>query len=330
MIIKFYETEKINIKKNNIILLYGKNEGLKNQKLEILVSNKKNIFKYEEKEILDNENYFFENTLNKSLFENEKVIIIKRATDKIYKILEEIVKKKINDILIIIDSDNLEKKSKLRSFFEKDKTLICVAFYPDNEQTLLKLTNDFFKKKNISVSQSNVNQIVNKSLGDRKYLLNELEKIENFARNGNRINTENISKIINLTENYSFSELVDNCLVKNKKKILSILNENNFTTEDCIIILRTFLNKAKKILILSKNFEKNKDINLTLSNAKPPIFWKDKEITKQQIYKWKPNSIKILIYKLNEIELDIKKNINNSINIVYDFILEQSSSETNN
>jgi DNA polymerase-3 subunit delta len=112
------------------------------------------------------------------------------------------------------------------------------------------------------------------------------------------------------------------------KKIISILNENNFSNEDCIIITRSFLVKAKKLLILSKTFETNKNIDLTISTAKPPIFWKEKEITKQQIYKWKPKNIKKLIYTLGETELQIKKNINNSINLITDFILNQSSAET--
>ena len=135
--------------------------------------------------------------------------------------------------------------------------------------------------------------------------------------------------MINLNENHSISELIDNCLAKNKKKIISILNENNFSNEDCIIITRSFIVKAKKLLALSKTFETNNNIDFTISSAKPPIFWKEKEITKQQIYKWKPEYIKKLIYSLSEIELQIKKNINNSINVITDFILSQSLSETN-
>ena len=147
--------------------------------------------------------------------------------------------------------------------------------------------------------------------------------------NGKKINTESISKLINLSENHSISELIDNCLAQNKKKIISILNENNFSNEDCIMITRSFMMKAKKLLALSKTFETNKNIDLTISSAKPPIFWKEKEITKQQIYKWKPKNIKQLIYALSETELLIKKNINNSINLITDFILSQSSTEAN-
>ena len=135
-------------------------------------------------------------------------------------------------------------------------------------------------------------------------------------------------KITNLIENHSISELVDNCLAKNNKKIINILNENNFNNEDCILITRSLLNKSKRVLQLVKEFENNKNIELTISSAKPPIFWKEKEITKQQIYKWKSESIKQLIFALSDIELQIKKNINNSINLITDFILHQSSSET--
>ena len=330
MIIKSYEINKINFDQNKLVLLYGKNEGFKNEATNNLIKNKDEVTKYEEKEILENINDFIESILSKSLFESEKIIIIKRVTDKILKIIDEIDSKNIEDIKIILNADNLEKKSKLRSLFEKDKRYVCVPFYPDTDQTLSKLTYNFLKKKNILISQSNINLIVNKCNGDRETLLNELNKIEYFSKNGKKITTENISKLTNLIENHSISELIDNCLVKDKKKIVNILNENNFNNEDCILITRTFLNKAKKILKLSSEFQNNKNIDLTISSAKPPIFWKDKEITKQQIYKWTPENIKQLIYKLSEIELLIKKNINNSINLITDFILYQASSNTNN
>ena len=180
--------------------------------------------------------------LSKSLFEPQKFIIIKRATDKILKIIETLHLKNLEDTTIILNSDNLEKKSKLRSFFEKNKTLVCVPFYPDNDQTLSKLAYNFLRDKKISISSSNINLIVNKCSGDRETLINELQKIEYFSKNGKKINSENISKLINLSENHSISELVDNCLAKNKKKIISILNENNFSNEDCIMIVRSFIN----------------------------------------------------------------------------------------
>jgi len=329
MILKSFEVKKLNLNINHLILFYGKNEGLKSETLDFLIKDKNKISNYEEKEILDNENNFIENISSKSLFDQEKIIIIKRATDKILKIVEILNLKNLEDVTIFINSDNLEKKSKLRSFFEKDKRLVCVPFYPDNDQTLSKLAYNFLRNKKISISSSNINLIVNKCSGDREKLINELEKIENFSKNGKKINSENISKLINLSENHSIAELIDNCLAKNNKKIISILNENNFSNEDCIMITRSFLIKAKKLLVLSKTFEINKNIDLTISSAKPPIFWKEKEITKQQIYKWKPKNIKKLIYALSETELQIKKNINNSINLITDFILSQSSSEAN-
>ena len=329
MILKSFEIKKINKNINNLILFYGNNEGLKNEALDILTKDKNSIFNYEEKEILDNENYFIESILSKSLFEKQKFIVIKRATDKILKIIEILSLKNLEDITIILDSDNLEKKSKLRSHFEKDKKLFCVPFYPDNDQTLSKLAYNFLKVKKISISTSNINLIVNKCNGDREKLVNELQKIEYFTKNGKKIDSESISKLINLNENHSISELIDNCLAKNKKKTIAILNENNFNNEDCIMIVRSFLIKVKKLLVLSTTFETNNNIDLTISSAKPPIFWKEKEITKQQIYKWKPKNIKKLIYILSETELQIKKNINNSINLITDFILNQSTTETN-
>jgi len=330
MILKTYEINKINQKINHLILFYGKNEGLKKEAFNVLIQNKNNISNYEEKEILDNENNFIEAILSKSLFEPQKFIIIKRATDKILKIIEILYLKNLEDTTIILNADNLEKKSKLRSFFEKNKILVCVPFYPDNDQTLSKLAYNFLREKKISISSSNINLIVNKCSGDRETLINELQKIEMFSKNRKQINSENISKLINLSENHNISELVDNCLAQNKRKITSILNENNFNNEDCIMIVRSFLIKSKKLLALSKAFETNKNIDLTISSAKPPVFWKEKEITKQQVLKWNSKNIKELIYLLGETELQLKKNINNSVNLITDFILFQSYSTSNN
>ena len=161
-------------------------------------------------------------------------------------------------------------------------------------------------------------------------MLNELKKIELFSANGKKITTEIISKLSNLTGNHSVSELIDNCLTKNTKKIINILNENNFNNDDCMVILRTMLNKSKRILKLSETYASNKDIELTISTAKPPVFWKEKDIIKQQIYIWKPNNIKNLIYQINQIELLIKKNFNHSLNYLMDFILEKAKKNANN
>ena len=218
MIIKSYETDKINIKNNPFILLYGENEGLKNQIKLKLLKNKEAISNYEESEILNNLDKFFESINSKSFFENEKIIIITRATDKIFKIIFEIVEKNFRDIIIIINSDSLDKKSKLRSLFEKSKKLVCVPFYPDTNETLSKLASKKLRDKNISISPSNISSIVNKCNGDRKILLTELEKIESYVKNGKKINSESLEKLINLIENHSISELIDNCLAKNKKK----------------------------------------------------------------------------------------------------------------
>lgn len=330
MILKSYELKKINIDKNKIILFYGKNEGHKSIEIDKLIKKNYEIFKYDEKELIENQDIVIENILSKSLFQNDKMIIISRATDKLLKIIELINSKNLDDTFIVINASNLEKKSKLRLFFEKEKNLICVPFYDDSEQTLLKIAIDFLKEKKISIGTTNINLIVNRSNGDRQNLLNELKKIESFCLNGNRITTENISKLTNLVENHSISELINVCLVKNKKKTIHILNENNFSQEDSILIIRSLLSKLKKILLLSIEYRKNKNIDLTIASARPPIFWKDKEITKLQLLKWQPEDIKKTIYKLNQVELNAKKNLNDSINYLTDFILDQSTLQVNN
>ena len=312
-------------------LLYGKNEGLKTDCInQILEKNDGKVFNYDEKQIKDEIETFYENILSGSLFESNKIIIINRASDKIFEIIQDLINRNTTNITIIINAGQLETRSKLRSLFEKNKDLVCIPTYPDNNDTLSKLATIFFKKGNIPISQQNINIIVDKCNGDRHNLNNELNKIKNYTLSKKKISSQEILRLINLSENFEISELIDNCLAQNKNKIINILNENNYSTEDSIIILRTFLSKTKRILKLAMELEKNKDINKTINFAKPPIFWKDKEIVKVQLNKWKTEKIRELIKNINDVELKIKKNYNNSILIVTNFILEKSRSEINN
>jgi len=326
VIAKHSEINKINFKKNNIYLFYGKNESLKKEKINLLAKKFENtqLIKYNQNEILDNSNIFFNEILNNSFFDNQKILLVNQATDKIEKIISELLSYSIIDTLIILNAEILEKKSKLRILFEKNNDLICVPFYPDNNETLINIVYSFLKEKKILLSQSDVNLLINRCNNDRGNIENELNKIEMLSET-KKIKPEDIIKIINLYENYEISDLVDNCLAKNHKKTLNIINENNFSSEEVVLIIRIFINKAKKLLYLADNYAANKDLEKTISSSRPPIFWKNKEIIKQQIIKWKSNSIKKLIFDLNNIELQIKKNSLSSINILTNFIIDQSN-----
>ena len=322
MISKIFQLKDDLVEKYNFYLFYGNNEGHKKEILNKFLKNK-NIFQYDEQQILINDNEFVESILNKSLFEEEKIILIKRATDKIIKVIKKVDEKKINQTKIFLISGILEKKSQLRNLFEKEKRFICVPFYPDDEKTLSNFAFEFIKSKKLSISKENVNFVISRSNADRKILLDELKKIEFFAKNGKSLNLENLRKIINLSEDHNVSELADNCLAKNKKKVINIFNENNFTNDDSVLIARTLLNKTKKILVLILNYEKTKSVDQAILSARPPVFWKDKDITKKQILNWNSEKIKVFLFKLNELELSIKKNLNNSLNLISDFILKQ-------
>ena len=323
MIIKAYEYQKIKKLKNNFYLFYGENEGYKKQVIkDIFFDNyKENIQRFDESEILNNFEVFISSQINKSFFDELKLILISRVSEKIIKLIHELLSRNINDITVVINAGTLDKKSKLRTLFEKDKNLICIPFYKDDNRTLMQLANNFFRSNKLTISQEIVNLIVERSSGDRINLNNELNKISLFLLNKEKVNIDDVIKLTNLAENYSISELADNCLSKNIKKINKIFNENVFSVDDCILIVRTLLLKSKRLLEIKKMDNSNLNIEQIISNYKPPIFWKDKEIVKNQASKWSKKETEKLIYRIHDIELMVKKNYYNSLNIVSDFIL---------
>ena len=325
MIIKHYEL-KNNLKgKNNFFLLYGQNSGLIEEVIDkdLKPIFSKNIFKYDESEILSDISAFKEGLFNKSFFENDKLIIINRVSDKILDIIKEIYDKEDENLKVILKSGNLEKKSKLRNFFEKSKNLIIVPFYEDTHQSLLFVAQSFFKENKIKISPQNINYIIENSKGNRINLKNELEKIKNFSQKKLSVELNEIIKLTNLAENYNISELTDQCLAKNRKKTLNILNENNPSPEDNILILKNFLYKLKRLKKLKIELENKKNTDAVISSYKPPIFWKDKDMIKQQLKIWSLPQIKSLINKTNDMELLIKKNFQASNQIINNFILEK-------
>ncbi len=325
MISKSFEFKKININNYNYYLFYGENNGLKNEIIEVYFKTrfKGNYYNYDEDIILKNKNNFFDEILTKSFFEVEKLIIINETTSKIIPIIEEIIEKKIHDIFVILIAGKLEKKSKLRNMFEKNKNTICVPFYLDNYQTLFYKVDSFFKEKKIPISNEITNAIINRSNGDRLHLNNEITKIEYYSKGKKKINLDEILKLVNLVENSDFNDLINACLSKNEKKLKYIINENNFSNEDTIIIIRIILSKVKRLLKIRNAMDINKNIENVLLNFKPPIFWKEKDILKQQISHYSKENLEILIKDLTEIELQIKKNYQNSVNMTLDFILNE-------
>ena len=325
MIIKNYQLEINNISKYNFVLFYGDNEGLKSEKIDyILKTTNYKKFLYNEKEILNDIENFSNSLLTKSFFDDEKIVIIKNATDKILNLLKDLINRKIEKIIIIFDADVLDKKSKLRNFFEKEKNLACIPFYPDDFKNLNFISQNFFRDRKIKVSQETINLIIERSNGSRQHLKNELEKIGLYTANKKKVEFSEIIKLTNLGKNYNISELVETCLVKNQKKVSKIINENNFSNEDTIIIIRTFLLKSKRLLNLSKNIKSNPNLETVISNYKPSIFWKEKEIVKQQLKIWSEKSLGKLINEINNTELLIKKNTDISLNVLLNFIFTNS------
>ena len=323
MIIKSYEINRKKFDKENFFLIYGENEGLKNE----IIRNLEKIFKgsienYDETQIINNNELFYEKMFNQSFFEKEKVIIINRCSDKIFEVIENIIERENSDIKIILNAGVLDKKSKLRNLFEKRRELVIVPTYKDNSITLADIAKRFFNNYKISISQETINLLVNRCNGDRGHLKSELDKILIYIHGKKSINLEEIYKLTNLAENFNINELVDTALSKNSQKTSDIINESNYKSDDGILILRTFLQKAKRLLNLYEKLDENSSLDGLVDNYKPPIFWKDKPIVKKQLENWSKSKIENLIININKTEIFLKKNSSVSLMLVFNFIYE--------
>jgi DNA polymerase III subunit delta len=316
VIIKSYEILKktSNFSNYNLFLLYGENLGLKKDIKESIKKslNEKNsnieVLSFYESDINNNEEIFYNSIFSGSLFSDKKIITIYSVTDKLIKQLEDVADKFPQNIILIIFSDILEKKSKIRSFFEKNKKTLCIPCYLDSERDLQYIAMAEFKKHNIILSREATNLLIDKSNNDRNNLKNEIDKIISFSLNKKKLEIEEIKSIINFTGEYKSDELINECLCGNVIKYKKILSELYSSTINQIFLLRILNNKIQRLLNM-KEVEKNySSLDSLLSSTKPPIFWKEKPIVKLQMNIWKFDELKKIINEISETEILCKKN----------------------
>ncbi len=314
MLIKSYEILKKDLNFLNSFLIYGENTGLKQDivKSVIELKEKKNIkykqFKFEEEEIIKNQNDFFNLIFSGSLFDKKKVIFVNRTTDRLFNLISEISKKDIKDILIFFEADQLEKKSKIRNLFEKDNNLVCIACYQDNNFDLIKIINDEIKQTKIKLSTESINLLIERASGDRNNLRNEVNKLKSFALDKQMVSYDQVKELTNMVGNYQNDYIVNICLNGDKKKLNKILRENNFSFEDFLILLKIFSKKIHRLLKIKIFNRLEKNLDQIFNQIRPPIFWKEKEDVKKQVRLWNEKKLNLIIKKINEIELNCKKN----------------------
>ena len=327
MLIKSYEISKKNLNSLNSFLVYGENIGLKQDVIKSLIELKEKkekttykIFEFEESEIIKDQNIFFNLIFSGSLFDNKKAIFINRATDKLFDLINEVTQKNPQDILLFCKADQLEKKSKIRNLFEKDKNLVCVACYKDNNFSLIQIVNEEIRQNQIKLSGESINLLIERANGDRNNLRNEIDKLKSFALNKKTISYEQLRELTNMVGNYQNDNIVNICLNGDKRKLNKALNENNFLLEDFFILLKLFSKKIHRLLKIKILNRSEKNIDQIFSQIRPPIFWKEKEDIKKQIGLWNEKKLNIIIKKINQIELECKKHHESAVNITLDFL----------
>jgi len=323
MIVKSFHLSNVNVYDFNYYLFYGENEGHKNELINEIFKKKikGDVFNYEESWILINKDEFLTDLFNKSFFENDKLIIINRATDKILELIEEIFKREPEGIKCILNAQILDKRSKLRSFFEKEKKIIISAFYNDNEISIKNYVFNFLKKNDLRLSNEIINLLIEKTDSNRQILKNELEKLKNLIITKKKINPIDIAKLVKNSDGDNFFELIDFFLLKDKNKLQKILNETNLSSDNTINIVRILLLRIKKLIKIKEIIKSNnQDIEKSLNSYKPPIFWKEKEIIKKQIDINSLDNLNEFTKIIFDLEKIIKKYPDNALKFMLNFL----------
>ena len=322
MIYKSYTIENnINLIKENLTLFYGENLGLKDEfKRKIKLNYKDSeIINFSQEDVLKNTNKFFSEIYNISLFDVNKIFFISQTNDKILDIIKEL-ETKISEQKLFLFSEILDKKSKLRNYFEKSKNCSLVACYTDNELTI---KNIIIRELNgyEGLSAENLNLIINSCSLDRIKLKNEIEKIISFFID-KKINNKELELLLNLRENDDFNILKDEAFNGNRIDTNKLLSDTFIETDKNILYLNMISKRLEKLFEIFKLSEKT-SIENAINSIKPPIFWKDKPSMILQAKKWDKKKVKDTLIEAYNLEIQIKSSsiLNKNI-LIKKFLLD--------
>jgi len=309
MILKSYILEQSfqSIDNYKLFLFYGENQGLKKEfKEKLKIKNKgQEILNLFQDEIIKNKNILVNEVKNKSLFNEKKIIFINQVNDKILDIVDEIIED-IQDERIFLFSDILDKKSKLRSYFEKSKLCGIAACYQDNEITIRKI---IMKKLNgyQGLTGQIINFIIQNTGLDRNKVNNEIDKIISCFKD-KKIDSNKIDLLLNIRTSDDFNLLKDEALNGNKIKTNRLLADTVFEVENNIYYLNSINQRINKLNEIENMKQENSNIESLISDLKPPVFWKDKSMLIEQSRKWNKNKIQAALKKTYNTEIKIKSN----------------------
>jgi len=316
VITKSYEIQRnpSNFLKYNLFLLYGENNGLKKdirESIKKIVSQQDTnieLLPLYENDIISNEENFYNSIYSGSLFSNKKIITINNGTDKIIEQIKDIADKYPENVFLIIFADILEKKSKLRNFFETNIKTLCIPCYLDSDKDLEIIAKTELKKININLPRELINLLIEKSNSDRNNLKNEIEKIIAFALNKKNLKTDDIKSIINFSGEYKSDNFINECLCGNILQYKKILSELYINTANQIFLLRILSNKIHRLLNMKELEADHNNLDSLLNASKPPVFWKEKPMVKKQLAIWSLRDLKKIVYEINDTEILCKKN----------------------
>jgi len=328
MIIKSYElSNKIVSLEKYVYLFYGENKGLKddlkNHTINFIKKNKEvEIINFNEDQLLKLNDSYYNAIQTGSLFSKTKIIIINFATNKSFDFLNFLLEKNINDVNLILISNILEKKSKLRQLGEKSTDIICVPCYYDTQKNLSIIMNNALRENKINISSESVNLLIENSGGDRHNLKNELGKIVAYAKNKKTVSFEEVKRLVNSQENLEIDEITTNCLCGNLTKFKRSLNFISFGNINHILLIKILSRKIEKLIQYQAAQKDYPNIDSLINNVKPPIFWKEKPNVKKQLEVWKDKNLNELIAEINIIEGKYKQHYDVSKIILNDFIVK--------
>ncbi|OUW73816.1 MAG: DNA polymerase III subunit delta [Pelagibacteraceae bacterium TMED216] len=321
MIIKSFLVEKNieELKNFKSILIYGENQGLVSDIKESLIKKLKIRPKnYFVSDFLNNKNIILNEFTNSSLFGDQDLIFLNNAEDKICDDISNLISIE-SQTKLIVTSGKLETKSKLRAMYEKDKNLACVPCYKDNDYTLINYAQN--KLKGIDgISKEIIQYIIENSDGNRGIINSEIKKIIALSTS-EKITLDKIEKLLNEKNIEEFKDLMNATIEGNKQKLNKLIGNYRLTDENLFLFLNQTSQRLLRIKQMKVLFEHSNNIEQTLSNLKPKVFWKDKNSYIIQFNRWKNKDLNKIIKDLNQVELSLKSKSQINKNILFKMFL---------
>ncbi|MGY8985081.1 MAG: DNA polymerase III subunit delta [Sphingomonadales bacterium] len=300
------------------VLIYGPDEGLVRERAHRIskqvvedLSDPFNVVRPSLSQVIEEPSILLDELLSLSMVGGRRLVRLDGAEDKAYQGLEQAlsgIPKDGEKNLLVVTAGNLKPSSKIRKLFEGLEIAVTIACYADSSKDVEELIIEVLGANNLKADPQAISFLLNNLGSDRLISRSELEKIVLYA--GDRIDRviklEDVITLIGDSATLTLNDIASATTGGDLKRLDQLLERAQSQGENAIAIIRALSRRLQQFHLVKGLIEAGQPIDSAIGKLRPPLFFKEKDIFRNQLFLWSSQKLGKALLLLSDAELGCK------------------------